>query len=64
MNSLRATNWLLLAILLGLLCDVGLRLAERPAAAETFQLDQCITPTPGDKPSGYLHVVTHPYAGQ
>ena len=64
MNSLRTTNWLLLAVLVGLLLDLGLRFSERPAIAETFHLDSCITPAANDKPASYLHVVSHPYAGK
>ncbi len=63
MNSLCATNWLLLALLTALLLDVGLRLADRPAVAETFQLDHCITAKPNDKPEAYLHTAHHTYTG-
>ncbi len=63
MSSLRATNWFLLAILTVLCLDLGVRLAERPAVAETFQLDHCITAKPNDKPEAYLHTVHHTYTG-
>lgn len=31
----------------------------RPATADTFRLDDCITTAPAEQPNAYLHVVTH-----
>ena len=62
MNSSRVTNGLLLMIAFALLAHLALALSNRPAGAETFQLDGCITPRPGDKPAGYVHVVVHSQA--
>lgn len=63
MGDVRTTNWLLLGILLALLGHVAIRLGPAPALAETLRLDNCITTFPQDKPSGYVHVVTHTFAG-
>ena len=60
MTTLRMTNWLLVGILLIVAADFAVRLGIPAAVAETFKLDTCITPLPDDKPSSYLHVVTHP----
>lgn len=62
MNTLRATNWLLLGILLALVARLGLQLLPT-AIAETFKLDTCVTAFPNDKPASYLHVVPHTFSG-
>ena len=59
MSSLRVTNLLLLFIAITSTASFVLTLVDRPAAAETFQLDTCITPKVSDKPAAFLHVVTH-----
>jgi hypothetical protein len=59
----RVTNWLLLGIFLALLAQVGLQISATPVLAETFKLDTCITSLPNDRPDSYVHVVTHPPAG-
>jgi hypothetical protein len=60
METTRWTNWLLLGILMVLTAHLGLRFLDGPVAvAETFQLDNCITLSPGEKPEGYVHVVSH-----
>ncbi len=64
MNDFRTTNWLLLGILLALLGNLALKMGAGEALAETFQLDSCITQKPNEKPSTYLHVVTHDLSGQ
>jgi hypothetical protein len=46
-------------IFLALVMDILLKLPVRRAAAETFELDRCITVSPGEKPGGFVHVVTH-----
>ena len=63
METIRATNWLLLGIFLMLLAHLVIRSGAAPAVAETLRLDNCITTFPQDKPSGYVHVVTHTFAG-
>ncbi|MDI6606760.1 MAG: hypothetical protein QME65_06440 [Candidatus Omnitrophota bacterium] len=50
---------LLLLIFLALVVDILLKLPARTAVAETFELDRCITASPGEKPGGFVHVVTH-----
>jgi hypothetical protein len=59
MKDSRVTNLLLAAIAALLLLNL---LAKAPVAkveADTFKLDDCITEKPGDRPAGYVHVVTH-----
>ncbi len=62
MSALRMTNGLLAAIAVLLLAHLGLAVMESPVMAETFRLDSCVTDTPRQKPSGYLHVVVHSQA--
>ena len=50
---------LLLLILVSLVIDILLKLPERLAVAETFELDKCVTTQPQEKPGGFVHVVTH-----
>ena len=50
---------LLLLIFLALVVDILLKLPLKKAEAETFELDRCITATVGEKPGGYVHVVSH-----
>ncbi len=64
MNDLRATNWLLVGILIALVAHLGVRLGVAPAIAETLRLDNCITSKPNDKPAAYVHVVTHQLSGE
>lgn len=59
MGSLRVTNLLLFIIAAALLAHLGLVLVNQPAVAETFRLDTCITDRPSERPTAYLHVVTH-----
>ena len=59
MDSIRATNWLLLIIAVALIAHLGLMLVNQPVTAETFRLDSCVTDRPSDRPGSYLHVVTH-----
>ena len=59
MNSVRFTNGLLLIIAVTLVAHLVLALASHPVVAETFQLDSCITQRPSERPTSYLHVVTH-----
>ncbi len=54
----RTTNALLAAILLAQVSQIYLSL-ENTAEAETFQLDYCITQSIYDKPTQYVHVVSH-----
>ena len=64
MSSLRATNWLLLGIFLALVAHLlGVSEMLPPVVAETLRLDQCITTRPADKPTSYVHVVTHNFSG-
>ena len=69
MGSLRVTNWLLLGVfvvLLAHLLGIG-QGAVPPAHAQPYtalsRADQCVTDRPNDKPTSYLHVVTHNFAG-
>ena len=64
MSSLRVTNGLLLGILLALVAHLALEVISTPVLAETFKLDQCITPYANEKPASYVHVVTHDFAGK
>jgi len=53
------TNALLAIIAVLLLLNL---LAKGPvpgAEADTFKLDDCITSKAGDRPAGYVHVVSH-----
>lgn len=59
MDSRRLTNALLLVIAVTLVAHLMLSLASYPVIAETFQLDNCITSRPSERPTSYLHVVTH-----
>ncbi len=59
MESKRLTNGLLAVIAFALLAHLILALGDRGVIAETFQLDNCITSRTGDKPTAYLHVVSH-----
>ena len=59
MNNPRTTNWLLAGVLVLLGVQLGMQL-ERPAQAETFWTDSCITERISDAPQRYLHVVAHP----
>lgn len=64
MTSLRVTNWLLLGVFLVLLAHLLVGQGSvPPVGAETLKLDQCITSVPNAKPSSYVHVVTHNFAG-
>ncbi|MDD5424181.1 MAG: hypothetical protein PHR74_02760 [Candidatus Omnitrophica bacterium] len=59
MKSTTVTNTLLAVIAALLLLNL---LAKTPGArveADTFKLDDCITEKAGDRPTGYVHVVTH-----
>ncbi|MFA5316817.1 MAG: hypothetical protein WC369_05285 [Dehalococcoidales bacterium] len=59
MKSTAITNTLLAVIAALLLLNL---LAKAPVArveADTFKLDDCITEKAGDRPAGYVHVVTH-----
>lgn len=59
MKSTAITNTLLAVIAALLLLNL---LAKAPVArveADTFKLDDCITGKAGDRPAGYVHVVTH-----
>lgn len=66
METTRVTNGLLLGILLALVAHLGARFLDgrEEAVAETFQLDNCITASAGEKPQGYVHVVTHSAAAR
>lgn len=59
MKSATSTNILLALIAFLLLANLLLKLPVARVEAETFKLDDCITANPGDKPGGYVHVVTH-----
>lgn len=59
MESLRVTNILLSIIAAALLGHLGLALVNQPVMAETFRLDTCITERPSERPTSYVHVVTH-----
>ncbi len=59
MGSRHVTNGLLVIIAITLAAHLMLSFGDRHATAETFQLDNCITSRPGDKPTAYLHVVPH-----
>lgn len=59
MESRRFTNLLLLAIALIGFAHLALALIDWPVMAETFRLDSCITEKSDQRPTGYLHVVTH-----
>lgn len=50
---------LLLLILIMLAVNILISLPIKKLEAETFKLDNCITSNSADKPSAYLHVVTH-----
>ena len=63
MTSLRTTNWLLLGIFLTLAAHLALRWGFPPATAETLKLDSCITSVPNEKPTAYVHVVSHDFSG-
>ena len=65
MGSLRVTNWLLLGLFLVVLAQLlGLSDILPTVVAETLRLDQCITTKPQDKPTSYVHVVTHGFSGE
>ncbi len=59
MKSTAMTNLLLALIALLLLANLLVKLPVAKVEAETFKLDDCITSKPGDKPAGYVHVVSH-----
>ena len=50
---------LLLLVIVMLAVNISVTLRARTAEAETFKIDSCVTSSPGDKPEGYLHVVSH-----
>ena len=50
---------LLFLILIMLVVNTLINLPIKRSEAETFKLDDCVTLQPTDKPSAYLHVVTH-----
>ncbi|HRZ66608.1 MAG TPA: hypothetical protein P5521_00585 [Candidatus Omnitrophota bacterium] len=59
MKSTVVTNALLAIIAVLLFLNL---LAKGPvpgAEADTFKLDDCITSKAGDRPAGYVHVVSH-----
>ena len=47
----------LIVIMLGI--NIMLNLPIKKLNAETFKLDDCITTRMGDRPTAYLHVITH-----
>ncbi len=59
MPQTKMTNILLGGILLILLVDLLMRIPTPKAVAETFELDRCITSSPNEQPTAYLHVVSH-----
>lgn len=59
MRGTTITNFLLALIAILLLANLVLKSSAVKVEAETFRLDDCITTNPGDKPAGYVHVVTH-----
>lgn len=59
MKRVTITNFLLALIALLLLANLILKPPSSKVEAETFKLDDCITTNPGEKPAGYVHVVTH-----
>ena len=68
MSSLRVTNWLLLGICVMLLAHLMMgQGAVPPAQAQPYpalsRADWCVTDRPNEKPTSYLHVVTHNFAG-
>ncbi len=66
MTSLRVTNWLLVGIFFVLFAHL-LEMVSTPALAIPYSptplIDFCITEHPNEKPSHYLHVVTHNFSG-
>ncbi len=58
MKSIAMTNLLLALIALLLLANLLAKVPMAKVEAETFRLDDCITANPGDKPAGFVHVVT------
>ncbi len=67
MRSLRVTNWLLLGIFLALAAHLVLESGVTPALAGPYAAQEAIavaiTTKPADRPAGYVHVVTHNFAG-
>lgn len=50
---------LLFLVTIMLLINTFINLQPRRVEADTFRLDDCITAKPDNKPSAYLHVVSH-----
>jgi len=50
---------LLFLILIMLISNFLCHLSVKKLEAETFRLDDCITAKSTDKPTAYLHVVSH-----
>lgn len=59
MPKIKTTDILLFLILLSFLANILIKGPITKATAETFKLDDCITPQPTDKPAAYLHVISH-----
>ena len=59
MKSVVLTNVLLALIAVLLLANLLVKLPAAKEEAETFKLDDCITANPGEKPAGFVHVVSH-----
>lgn len=59
MGTRKATNVLLLLILLSLAVLLFKQVFLKELSAETLRLDDCITTSSSEKPRAYLHVVMH-----
>lgn len=59
MKDLKVTNLLLAVISVLLLLNLLAKAPVQKAEADTFKLDDCITSKAGDRPAGYVHVVSH-----
>lgn len=58
-KDLGVRDILLFLILVMLVINAILNLPVRKVEADTFELDNCITSDPTDKPRAYLHVIPH-----
>lgn len=58
-KELEIRDLLLFIIAITLIINTFLSLRLRKAEADTFKTDDCITYKITDKPSAYLHVVSH-----
>lgn len=58
-KQIKITDILLIIVAIMLVINTFLHLSPKKVEADTFKVDDCITTKPTDRPSAFLHVVTH-----